>query len=65
VPAEIEVRRVVPTDWPALRQPRLEALVDAPVAAAYSRLGFLPTGHREPYPLDVTTQEVELALPLR
>jgi ribosomal protein S18 acetylase RimI-like enzyme len=34
-------------------------------AAAYSRLGFLPTGHREPYPLDVTTQEVELALPLR
>ncbi len=166
MPAEIEVRRVVPTDWPALRQLRLEALADAPVAfcerladavaapdalwqqravrgaeggdsfqvigwvgdrpvatavgfgedtdavlaavyvtpdfrgrgllarlveqvaawaaeqgagslrllvhesndraaAAYSRLGFLPTGHREPYPLDVTTQEVELALPLR
>ena len=64
MPAEIEVRRVVPTDWPALRQLRLEALVDAPVAA-YSRLGFLPTGHREPYLLDVTTQEVELALPLR
>ncbi len=166
MPAEIEVHRVVPAEWPALRALRLEALADAPVAfcerladavaapdamwqqravrgaeggdsfqvigwvgdrpvgtavgfgknsdavlaavyvtpdargrglldrmveqvvawaadqgagslrllvhesndraaAAYSRLGFLSTGHREPYPLDRTTHEVELARPLR
>ena len=96
MPAEIEVRRVVPTDWPTLRSPSasgwptlwprrmpcgssgrcggprgagsLRLLVHESndrAAAAYSWLGFLPTGHREPYPLDVTTQEVELALPLR
>ena len=28
---------------------------------AYERLGFCPTGHREPYPLDPATDEVELA----
>ena len=31
---------------------------------AYERLGFVPTGHREPYPLDPATDEVELARPL-
>ena len=31
---------------------------------AYERLGFVPTGHREPYPLDPATEEVELARPL-
>ncbi len=161
VPAEIEVRRVAPADWPALKALRLEALADTPIAycerladavvapdvlwqqratrgaeggdcfqvigwvdarpvgtavgfgkdtdavlaavyvapdcrgqglldrmveqvaawaagqgagllrllvhesndragAAYSRLGFRPTGHREPYPLDLATEEVEL-----
>lgn len=29
-------------------------------AAAYRRLGFTETGHREPYPLDPTTDEVEM-----
>lgn len=33
-------------------------------AAAYARLGFRPTGHREPYPLDPATEEVELVRPL-
>ena len=28
---------------------------------AYARLGFVPTGHREPYPLDPATDEVERA----
>ena len=32
VPAEVEVRRVVPEDWPALRALRLEALEDTPIA---------------------------------
>ena len=31
---------------------------------AYARLGFVETGHREPYPLDPTTDEVEMARPL-
>ena len=37
---------------------------NAPAQAAYARLGFAPTGHREPYPLDPSTDEVELARPL-
>ena len=48
--------------------PRLRLLVHETNATAhrsYERLGFAPTGHREPYPLDPTTEEVELALPLR
>ena len=31
---------------------------------AYERLGFVVTGHREPYPLDPATDEVELARPV-
>ena len=44
--------------------PRLRLLVhetNAGAQRAYGRLGFVPTGHREPYPLDPTTEEVELA----
>ena len=44
--------------------PRLRLLVhesNVPAQRAYARLGFVPTGHREPYPLDPTTEEVELA----
>ena len=47
--------------------PRLRLLVHETNAAAqkaYERLGFVPTGHREPYPLDPATEEVELALSL-
>lgn len=47
--------------------PRLRLLVhetNAPARRAYERLGFVPTGHREPYPLDPATEEVELALDL-
>ncbi len=33
-------------------------------AAAYARLGFSCTGHREPYPLQPATDEVEMARPL-
>ena len=33
-------------------------------AAAYARLGFSCTGHREPYPLLPATDEVEMARPL-
>ena len=46
---------------------RLRLLVhesNLPAQRAYARLGFVPTGHREPYPLDPTTDEVELARPL-
>ena len=46
---------------------RLRLLVhesNLPAQRAYARLGFVPTGHREPYPLDPSTDEVELALPL-
>ena len=48
--------------------PRLRLLVhegNAPAQRAYERLGFVVTGHREPYPLDPSTDEVEMALPLR
>lgn len=34
-------------------------------AAAYRALGFVETGHREPYPLDPSTDEVEMSRPLR
>jgi len=47
--------------------PRLRLLVhetNGPAQRAYERLGFTVTGHREPYPLDPSTDEVELALPL-
>jgi ribosomal protein S18 acetylase RimI-like enzyme len=47
---------------------RLRLLVhetNAPAQRAYERLGFVVTGHREPYPLDPTTEEVELARPVR
>ena len=47
--------------------PRLRLLVhetNGPAQRAYERLGFRVTGHREPYPLDPSTDEVELALPL-
>ena len=47
--------------------PRLRLLVHETNVAgqrAYARLGFVPTGHREPYPLDPATDEVELARPL-
>ncbi len=47
--------------------PRLRLLVhetNGPAQRAYERLGFVVTGHREPYPLDPSTEEVELALPL-
>lgn len=47
--------------------PRLRLLVhetNLPAQRAYARLGFVPTGHREPYPLDPATEEVELARPL-
>ncbi len=43
---------------------RLRLLVhesNAPATVAYARLGFLVTGHREPYPLDPATDEVEMA----
>ena len=43
---------------------RLRLLVhetNLPAQRAYERLGFTPTGHREPYPLDPATDEVELA----
>lgn len=43
---------------------RLRLLVherNLPAQRAYERLGFSPTGHREPYPLDPATDEVELA----
>ena len=47
--------------------PRLRLLVhesNAPAQRAYERLGFVVTGHREPYPLDPSTDEVEMALTL-
>jgi GNAT superfamily N-acetyltransferase len=47
--------------------PRVKLLVhETNVAAqrAYERLGFSVTGHREPYPLDPSTDEVEMARPL-
>ena len=47
---------------------RLRLLVhetNAGARRAYERLGFTATGHREPYPLDPATDEVELARPLR
>ena len=47
--------------------PRLRLLVhetNADAQRAYERLGFVPTGHREPYPLDPATDEVELATQL-
>ena len=37
---------------------------NAPARAAYARLGFAETGHREPYPLDPGTDEVQMALVL-
>jgi len=52
-------------DWARERScARLRLLVherNTPAQRAYERLGFAPTGHREPYPLDPTTDEVELA----
>ncbi len=54
-------------DWArAQGQTRLRLLVhetNAAATAAYVRLGFVPTGHREPYPLG-PGDEVELALAL-
>ena len=47
--------------------PRLRLLVhetNAQAQRAYERLGFAVTGHREPYPLDPSTDEVELSRPL-
>ncbi len=47
--------------------PRLRLLVHESndrARRAYERLGFVATGHREPYPLDPATQELELARPL-
>ncbi len=38
---------------------------NAAARRAYERLGFAATGHREPYPLDRCTDEVELARPLQ
>ena len=50
--------------WARTRScPRLRLLVhesNLGAQRAYARLGFLPTGHREPYPLDPATDEVEL-----
>ena len=66
MPAEPEVRRVVPGDGPALRDLRLEVHEDnGPARAAYARLGFADTGVRRPYPLDPTGDELEMALDLR
>jgi ribosomal protein S18 acetylase RimI-like enzyme len=54
--------------WAVSRSaPRLRLLVhesNAPARRAYERLGFTATGHREPYPLDPATDEVELACAL-
>jgi GNAT superfamily N-acetyltransferase len=51
--------------WARVRgAPRLRLLVhesNGPAQHAYARLGFGPTGHREPYPLDPSTDEVEMA----
>ena len=47
--------------------PELKLLVhetNGPAQRAYERLGFAVTGHREPYPLDPSTDEVEMARPL-
>ncbi|GAA3837126.1 GNAT family N-acetyltransferase [Streptomyces phyllanthi] len=33
--------------------------------AFYRRSGFTPTGHTEPYPLDESSSEIEMELPLR
>jgi ribosomal protein S18 acetylase RimI-like enzyme len=47
--------------------PRLRLLVherNERARRAYERLGFVPTGHTEPYPLDPSAREVELARPL-
>lgn len=47
--------------------PRLRLLVHESndrALRAYERLGFVATGHREPYPLDPATEEVELARPV-
>jgi len=46
---------------------RLRLLVhetNRPAQRAYARLGFVETGHREPYPLDPASEEVEMARPL-
>ena len=46
---------------------RLTLLVhetNTPAQRAYQRLGFSITGHREPYPLDPSTDEVQMARPL-
>jgi GNAT superfamily N-acetyltransferase len=52
-------------DWArAQGASRLRLLVhetNLPAQRAYARLGFVETGHREPYPLDPTTDEVEMA----
>ena len=37
---------------------------NGPARKAYARLGFRETGHREPYPLDPSTDEVQMALGL-
>lgn len=47
--------------------PQLRLLVhetNSRAQRAYTRLGFSLTGHREPYPLDPTTDELEMALRL-
>ena len=60
------VERVVA--WAHTRQVpavHLEVHQDNPrAAAAYRRLGFVGTGRRRPYPLDPTTEELEMALPV-
>jgi len=46
---------------------RLRLLVhetNGPAQRAYERLGFAVTGYREPYPLDPSTDEVEMVRPL-
>ena len=48
--------------------PRLRLLVhetNGPAQRAYERLGFSLTGYREPYPLDPSTDEVEMVRPLQ
>lgn len=55
-------------DWArAAGATRLTLLVherNARAAGFYRRVGYVATGHREPYPLDPTTEQVEMALQL-
>ncbi len=38
--------------------------INAPAIALYTRYGFTPTGHTEPYPNDPALHELEMILPL-